>query len=77
VLSWTKESKQVVGRGFSLTVRIPVCTDNINRGKPVLEPSGVELSKAGGNPKVVNTAADNKTSPWYFSMAFPCITCAQ
>jgi hypothetical protein len=29
LFSWTKESKTVAGKGFSLTLRSPECTDNI------------------------------------------------
>jgi hypothetical protein len=38
----------VAGNGFSLTVETPECTDNINKGKPVLEVRRGERSIAGG-----------------------------
>ena len=46
----TKESRHVLGNGFSLTVRQQECTENIKSGKPELEDRGGELPLDVGRP---------------------------
>jgi hypothetical protein len=61
---WAKESKHVCFiKGFSLTVRTQECTENMYKGKSVLQPKGGELPLAVGKPKWCNIAAENRRSP--------------
>jgi hypothetical protein len=60
----TKESKHVLGKGFSLTVSKHECTENIRSGKPELEDRGGELPLAVGKPSWSRIGAASRKSPW-------------